>query len=458
MSIVNYYIEHPIRELDQGILLNIALSKFNIESKIFSGVYETNKSFLNDAVGAVSPWGQGDHEYNYLFNTPEKFKNNYKKIILWQENILSIQNLPRILPRGQMINNVDAHITWGEKFANSLIEKGVSKEKIYICGSPRMDFLSPLFREVVKTKSDLSEEFNIPPNKHWLLFSGSFKLNFITKSIRKIKLNQGFDDLDKHIEYNRLLFTQSIALLKSYSIENPDIQIIIRPHPSEPSNVYEEAFSKLKNIYIIKKYPIHHWINAADLVFSTKSTSSLEAFIMGTKAALIDLPEMEGGEKDTFHFLRYFPKANNSKELSLLFNRAVHQSNDEYYGANKKLLKEYIEKGYGFTDGLNFLRVAYTISSILVDSKIAKTPIPQFDLIRGLIKDKIKKSIIKYPPIGSILYKGYYENRKHDLIKKSVYEKSVNQIRDFLNKLELDQYSLKIVNSEFGRKIEINNS
>lgn len=454
MKTINYYLEHPIRELDQAILLKIAFEKFNTHVRIYSGVYETNKSFVNSSVGAISPWGQGEHEYNYLFEKPEKYKNNYKKIILWQENILSIQNLPRILPRGRMINDVDAHITWGDKFANSLIEKGVQKEKIYICGSPRMDFLSPLFREIVKTKNDLSKEFNIPSNKHWLLFSGSFKLNFITKSIRKIKLNQGFHDLNKHIDYTQLLFNQSIDLLKEFSIKNPEFQIIIRPHPSEPFKVYENLFSGIKNAYIIKKYPIHHWINAVNLVFSTKSTSSLESYIMGTKAALIDLPEMDSGEKDTFDFLQYFPKANNSDELTRLFNKAIHQSNDEFHGVNNKILKNYIENGYGYTDGLNFLRVAYVISSIIKNSTTSVKNISSFVVIGGLVKDKIKKSILKYPYLGAIFYKSYFENRRHDFIQEKVFNESFNTISTHLEKKAFNYNTMSLVESQIGWKIK----
>ena len=318
-----------------------------------------------------------------------------------------------------------------------------------------MDFLSPLFREIVKTKSDLSKEFNIPSNKHWLLFSGSFKLNFITKSIRKIKLNQGFDDLDKHIEYTQSLFNQCVELLKEFSIKNPEVQIVVRPHPSEPHEVYNNIFSDIKNVHIIKKHPIHHWINAVDLVFSTKSTSSLESYIMGTKAALFDLPEMEGSEKDIFDFLQYFPKANDVDSLTKLFNKAIHQSNDDFYGVNNKILKKYIENGYGYTDGLNFLRVAHVISSLLKEIKPTNNSVSRINIIVGLAKDKIKKSIIKYPLLGAILYKNYYENRKHDLIKKKDFKESYNSISTFLNNNKIDYKSISCIKLPHGFKVDV---
>ena len=455
MRSLNFYLEHPIRELDQAALLQATLKYYNINLYVFSSVYGTNRSFLKNSNGAISPWGQGNHEYDYLFSIPEKINNGFKKIILWQENLLSKQNLPRILPRGKMINSVDAHITWGEKFARSLVEIGVPRDIIYICGSPRSDLLSPLFSETVKSKIDLAKEFIIPFDNNWILFSGSFKLNFITKSIRKIKLNQGFHDIDNHIEYTNLLFKNSMDLLKNFSIANPDVQIIVRPHPSEPLEVYKKIFTGINNIHIVKKYPIHHWINAVDLVFSTKSTSSLESFIMGTKAALIELPEMTSGEKDTFDFLKYFPKVNNHNEFYSIFKKAITLSNQEYYGSDYEKLVKYIQDGYGFTDGLNFLRVAYLLNTLLNESVVNRNKRLPFSVYWGLLKDQVKKMIIKYPLIGKLLYMSYHENRKHDYFNMSEYQTLSHTYSKFISNIELNKYNISLKKIAYGNTVDI---
>ena len=67
MREINYYLEHPIRELDQAKIIQSILKYFNIGTNVYSSVYETNRSFLKNRNGAISPWGQGNHEYDYLF-------------------------------------------------------------------------------------------------------------------------------------------------------------------------------------------------------------------------------------------------------------------------------------------------------------------------------------------------------------------------------------------------------
>ena len=141
-----------------------------------------------------------------------------------------------------------------------------------------------------------------------------------------------------------------------------------------------------------------------------------------------------------------------------MFNDAIQLSDDEYYKDSKKKLSEYIEDGYGYTDGLNFIRVTYAISQILKNCTIQKNNISRVGLSLGLLKDYIKKSIIKYPYIGSIIYKKYYENRKHDLIKKHDYNNSLDTIRYFLDNINLDQISPRIISTETGNKIDISGS
>ena len=58
-------------------------------------------------------------------------------------------------------------------------------------------------------------------------------------------------------------------------IEFPEINIILRPHPTENTTIYKNAFSDIKNIHIINNSGIAPWILSCKLLIQELETMSI---------------------------------------------------------------------------------------------------------------------------------------------------------------------------------------
>ena len=59
------------------------------------------------------------------------------------------------------------------------------------------------------------------------------------------------------------------------------LQIIVRPHPSENSDIYMDLSNKYQNVFVEDKYSIHSWIINAKCIIHNYCTSSSEALSLG---------------------------------------------------------------------------------------------------------------------------------------------------------------------------------
>jgi surface carbohydrate biosynthesis protein len=73
----------------------------------------------------------------------------------------------------------------------------------------------------------------------------------------------------------------------------PDLNVVVRTHPSENRRVYDAAFSQLSGVTVSEKMSVHPWILASRLVVHNGCTTGIEAF-MAKKPVLHYAPEPDG--------------------------------------------------------------------------------------------------------------------------------------------------------------------
>jgi hypothetical protein len=66
------------------------------------------------------------------------------------------------------------------------------------------------------------------------------------------------------------------------SIKFPHKNIIIRPHPSEGIDIYNQAFSGVKNVHVVREKGVMPWIISCELLIADGCTTAIEAYISGT--------------------------------------------------------------------------------------------------------------------------------------------------------------------------------
>jgi len=72
-------------------------------------------------------------------------------------------------------------------------------------------------------------------------------------------------------------------MIKNLSINFPEKNIIVRPHPIERMETYEEDLKYLKNVYIIKEGSPREFILGAEAVIHYDCTTGIESYIAGKK-------------------------------------------------------------------------------------------------------------------------------------------------------------------------------
>ena len=64
----------------------------------------------------------------------------------------------------------------------------------------------------------------------------------------------------------------------------PDHTIVVRPHPSENHNIWEQTVKDLSGCLVTGERNVLEWILASDVLIHTNCTTAVEAFLMGRRA------------------------------------------------------------------------------------------------------------------------------------------------------------------------------
>lgn len=447
-------IEHPLRELDQSVLIELGLSARGIHCDIGSILHNIHFK-LNVPHGAViSPWGYGDHEYDYIFGHSDGLYSNYAKIVFWQEQVLFDEAIKKMFPKGRSFERVDAHLVWGNRFARGLVASGVSPEDIFIVGSPRIDLLHPSFRRSYLQRSSLGEEFGIKADVPWHFFPCSFGFNFMLPSVKRILVNQGFDNLNELVDRSRHDFEQFVELIRMQSRElGQAVSIVVRPHPSEPEAAYRNKLVGLQNVTVCKKYPVSWWLNASDFVVPMTSTTALEAAILAKKVLILEFDE---NRQVHFDFRHLFPKVSSSDALTNAIEGQHTSDLKEFYGDSYQPLQAYLVDSYGYLDGLSHQRIAHVMDVLTKDRQIAiDHRIPNLRGMKNLALDAIKSMLLGTSGLGRALAPTYYARRKTDYLRNSELMLAKHRYRSIVDSLSENAQLWGFTPTEIGTMVDI---
>ncbi|UOQ44126.1 hypothetical protein MUN89_20065 [Halobacillus salinarum] len=235
-----------------------------------------------------------------------------------------------------MLHLVKKELCWG-KYQKEVIAKAYPqcKEKLYITGNPRFDLLLPKFRDLHKDQTEkVKQQY------------GSFIL--INTRFAKYNTLAGFRSgkLDAHTQYIKDMFEEFLTMIKHLCSSCADINIVVRPHPSEDPQPYVRACKPYKNAYIRREGNIINWISAAEAMVHNGCTSSIEAFLLNkpvvtyipfTNAEFdVDLPNDLGTKaarlEDLVNFLTNTRLLKDESEAALKRKTAVL---DKFYKAEE---------------------------------------------------------------------------------------------------------------------------
>lgn len=269
------------RELETICLLKYELERRGYTVKIAETWQHNFRPFrpINAKVCVVFAL-YDDGQIQYFFN----FATEIKKIVnlYWEQifnNAEENDNLSSHVVRDYA--KMGVHLCWGDKSVRRLLDEYlVPCQNIFRIGHIAYDFFRPQLTEYFMTRDDVLRKYNICVEKKVLLFISSFAFIGMPDSTLNTPLYQncGFDPF----KFRNISEKSQAAILgwfQSALIDNPDYEIIYRPHPAEVgSELLVIMQNENRNFHVLTDFSVKQWIFIADKVCTWISTSIAEVY------------------------------------------------------------------------------------------------------------------------------------------------------------------------------------
>lgn len=187
---------------------------------------------------------------------------------------------------------LEVFFAWGDEQKRFILEKleahNLDESIVKVTGNPRVDIINTEFKRVFARDSRVLREKYGP----FILINSNFTIvnPFIGKEQLKKNLEEwGYLETEEgknkfaEIEANILdIYKHFIEMLPLLSTNFNDHKIIVRPHPAESHESWQEAASKLSNVMVINDGDnVLPWIMAADALIHNRCTTGIESYLLG---------------------------------------------------------------------------------------------------------------------------------------------------------------------------------
>ena len=189
-------------------------------------------------------------------------------------------------------DRVDCLFFWGDAQKQRVVDAIPSaKDKSIVTGSPAADWWGVLDR--------FSGREDTPKT---ILFATSFPIvnhplgiDYYNESLQAAApdaLREQREEFELDAALQATVFPAYKQLLKDVVDHFPDINILLRPHPTEVSDVWEDVVAKAANVEMAIDKDISTYLTDADVFIHFNSTAAIQATIQGVPAVSLLLPNV----------------------------------------------------------------------------------------------------------------------------------------------------------------------
>lgn len=305
------------------------------------------------------------------------YKYKMKIVCLDEEALLQERNIPSRAKRfatfrysNETLELTDQVLAWGGNHKGILSDfYPNSDHKINITGNPRMDLLRPEFIKLNKAKSTFLKKKWGPYIFMPSAFSGAININgldFLLNQFIAFNSTIGKDTTDSELNFFKKGIEHSKRNLEKFSKAIIKIaesfkkyNIIIRPHPQDDPNYWNNLTKELNNVHVIYSHTVKDWIMGCEVMIHNNCTSGLEGYILQKSVIQYSPYEDEKMDRNIENAESFKVKTEDDLLLTLskILNNKIQVNNDISF------LSEYISSLKGkmasekIIDSLNMLDV-----------------------------------------------------------------------------------------------------
>lgn len=181
---------------------------------------------------------------------------------------------------------------WGEHQATMLSRKfPQAASKIEAAGNPRWDLLRPEHRTFFDAEARALRAAHgriILVNTNFGTFNSwwSDGIASITAVAQETGAFEKSNEADQRMltdihDFEKGVFESYAGMLAALSAGFPDHAIVLRPHPTEKIEAWEQVAAGLSNVKILREGMVIPWILAAEAVVQNSCTTGIEALTLG---------------------------------------------------------------------------------------------------------------------------------------------------------------------------------
>ncbi len=204
-------------------------------------------------------------------------KNGTKVVVLDTEGGIYYSPemyLKRLSP--EILQYVDLLLSWGQatdRLFRDYRQNGHTQSRI--TGNPCFDLLMPNLRTFFQQQTEyLRQKY-----QNFILINTKFgRFNHFDSKLDHKKLLYDNPEIG---QFQEELFGYFIEMIQEISAQHQDLNVVVRPHPSENHAVYKKRFKELTNVHVAHWWSVHPWALAAQAVIHNGCTTGIEGSLLG---------------------------------------------------------------------------------------------------------------------------------------------------------------------------------
>jgi surface carbohydrate biosynthesis protein len=187
------------------------------------------------------------------------------------------ERLAQLLKERGFSERLSGYFFWGPRLRDAFVgSSGMQSDALVATGCPRFDYTSKRWRDVLDYLTD-----------DYVLVNANFPLvnpRFVTSEAREREaaVHAGWDSdyMKRLVEDMTGVFKEFMATVARLARDMPTVQFIVRPHPFENQDVYEQAFSGFANVKVDGTGPVLNVLAHARCLLHLNCATAVEATML----------------------------------------------------------------------------------------------------------------------------------------------------------------------------------
>jgi surface carbohydrate biosynthesis protein len=359
-------VDNPLRDFDGLVLLARVLAKRDIDVFLVPMYKKSEVFLLRPDLVLVNFARKANEDFIDLCNKLGILVG----VLDTEGGVYSSADFKRI---ASYIAKTDLYCLWGKNQFNALHDCNILDDKLLkITGCPRYDFLALPWKKGLQKISNIEGRV--------VLINTNFPLihpRFQTAEEEIDALSKGPDSTEEYVrEYVSqawVAFRETVKTIKHIAAsfrDKEDVTFIIRPHPFEKKDVFEEIFLEYSNVEVHQSGPSFPWINRSDVMIHYNCTTSIEAVMLGIEPILMHWIEAPLREQQTT--IDISQHAHSMYEVEEMLRNILNNKKLEVTPELKANRKNVVENWFSANDGKCSERVANAMVETIKSRKCDK--------------------------------------------------------------------------------------